>query len=136
MKIRRRVHHQSMIPTASMADIAMLLLIFFMSTTIIRSREATGVRLPGAFTGEPIRRETSIRISLSGLGEVAMNDAHVSMDQVAPLVAETLRENPALLISLYADSRTPYATVALLIEQLERARAPRVALAASRIEMP
>ena len=132
MNIRRRVHHQNMIPTASMADIAMLLLIFFLSTTIIRSREALDIRLPGATSGEPVRKETAIRLSLDSAGDVALNDARVGMGEVAPILAGKLRRNPGLSILLRADARAPYATVALLIDQLERAHAPRVSLVSNR----
>jgi biopolymer transport protein ExbD len=136
VKIRRRARHHNVIPTASMADIAMLLLIFFMSTTIIRSREALEVRLPGATTGDPIRKETAIRVSLGPSGEVALNDARVEMGEVAPILAGKLRGNPNLRILLHADARSPYAIVAALIEQLEAARAPRVALVANRKGAP
>ena len=121
-----------MIPTASMADIAMLLLIFFMSTTIIRSREVFDIHLPGTTTGEQVRRETTIRISLSPRGEVAFNDARIGLSDVGPALAEKLRQNPGLTISLHADSRAPYGAVAGLIEQIKAARAPRVTLVAAR----
>lgn len=132
MKIRRRVHHQNMIPTASMADIAMLLLIFFMSTTIIRAREILDIQLPGTTTGERVRRETTVRVSLGPGGEVAFNDARVLPEDVGAILAEKIRRNPSLTISLHADARVPYGAVALLIEQIKAARAPRVTLVGDR----
>ena len=132
MSIRRRVHHQNMIPTASMADIAMLLLIFFMSTTIIRARELLDIHLPGTTTGESVRRETTVRVSLGPGGEVAFNDARVSAQDVGAILADKIRRNPGLVISLHADARAPYGAVALLIEQIKAARAPRVTLVADR----
>ncbi len=121
-----------MIPTASMADIAMLLLIFFMSTTIIRSREILDIHLPGITTGERVRRETTVRISLGPNGEVAFNDARISLSDVGRVLAEKLRRNPALTIALHADARAPYGAVSGLIDQVKAARAPRVTLVADR----
>ncbi|HEU4334237.1 MAG TPA: biopolymer transporter ExbD [Candidatus Eisenbacteria bacterium] len=132
MKLRRRVGPQSSIPTASMADIAMLLLIFFMSTSIIRSREAMAVRLPGATAGERIRSEETIRISVGARGDVAFNDARVPLERVGALLAEKLAASPALAISLHADARTPYAVVAAVMDQLREAQATRVTLATTR----
>ncbi|HYQ95832.1 MAG TPA: biopolymer transporter ExbD, partial [Candidatus Eisenbacteria bacterium] len=83
MKIRRRAHHHNVIPTASMADIAMLLLIFFLSTTIFKGREALSVRLPGATTGEHFAREQAIRVWIGPRGEIAFNDAAVPLERVA-----------------------------------------------------
>ena len=132
MKIRRRVHPQSVIPTASMADIAMLLLIFFLSTTFIRSREPLGIRLPGAMSGAPLRRESAVRVSLGPYGEVALNDARVDPSQVASILAAKLHANPALTITLHADAAAPFTRVAALIDQLEAAHAARVSLAVDR----
>ena len=132
MNIRRRVRHQNMVPTASMADIAMLLLIFFMSTTIIRAHDSDQVRLPGATTGERVHDETSVRVALGPGGSVTLNDAPIALEDVGGTLGGKLQRNPALLISVHADGRAPYETVALLIEQLKAARAPRVALAVQR----
>jgi biopolymer transport protein ExbD len=132
VSIRRRIRHQHMIPTASMADIAMLLLIFFMSTTIIKSRELLDIRLPGTTTGDQTRRETTVRISLGPNGDIAFNDARVALPDVGRALAEKLRRNPGLTISLHADSRAPYGVIADVIEQIKVARAPHVTLVAGR----
>lgn len=136
MNIRRRVRHQSAIPTASMADIAMLLLIFFMSTTIIQSRDLMDIQLPGTTAGEQIRRETTVRVSLGPSGEVAFNDARVALSDVGRALREKLRREPTLTISLHADARAPYGAVADLIEQIKAAHAPQVTLVASRKGAP
>ncbi|MGE5175678.1 MAG: ExbD/TolR family protein [Hyphomicrobiales bacterium] len=136
MKLRRRVRHTSNIPTASMADIAMLLLIFFLSTTIIRAQGAFDVRLPGITAGERFHRETSLRIWLGPSGEVAVNDARVPLASIAGLVRGKLDANPGLVVSLHADARAPYATVSLILEELKQARAPRVVLAGSKRGRP
>jgi biopolymer transport protein ExbD len=115
-----------------MADIAMLLLIFFMSTSIIRSREGMAVRLPGATAGERIRAEEAIRISIGPEGEVAFNDARLALESVGPSLAAKFAKRPDLVVTLYADGRTPYAVVASVLEQLKAARAPSVTLAPTR----
>jgi biopolymer transport protein TolR len=128
VKIRRRARHHNVIPTASMADIAMLLLIFFLSTTIFKGREALSVRLPGATTGERFAREQAIRVWVGPRGEVAFNDAAVPMERVGEVLAAKLARNPGLNIALYADARVPYGTVARVLSEVERAHAARVTL--------
>jgi len=136
VKLRRRIRHASNIPTASMADIAMLLLIFFLSTTFIRSEEAFDIRLPGLTAGERFRGENALRVWLGPEGEVAVNDARIPLEGIAPLLADELRMNPRLVITLHADARAPYASVARVFEQLEAARAPRVVLAGTKRGAP
>ena len=132
MKFRRRVRIQPSIPTASMADIAMLLLIFFMSTSIIQTHQRAAVRLPGATAGERIHSEVMIRVSVGPDGEVAFNDARVPLASVGALLAEKRAHHPALVVALYADARTPYAIVGSVLDQLKTARMPRVTLATTR----
>ncbi len=132
MKLKRRIRIESSIPTASMADIAMLLLIFFMSTTIIGSRQGIAVRLPGATAGERLRSEGMIRVSIGPNGEVAFNDARVRLASVGVLLAEKRARRPDLVVSLHADARTPYAFVGAVLDQLKAARAPRVTLATTK----
>jgi biopolymer transport protein ExbD len=132
VKIRRAARHRNVIPTASMADIAMLLLIFFLSTTIFKSREALSVRLPGATTGEHFQRERAIRLWIGPRGEVAFNDAAVPLEQVGAVLARKLAQNPGLSIALYADARVPYGTVARVLEEVKLAHAPRVTLTTER----
>ena len=127
MNIRRRASRQGVIPTASMADIAMLLLIFFLSTAIFRSRESMEVRLPGAYSGERIRREETIRVWVGPGGEVTFNDASVAPGSVGEVLAGKLARNPGLVIALRADERVPYWRIAAMLDQLKAARAPRVA---------
>ncbi|HZE19432.1 MAG TPA: biopolymer transporter ExbD [Candidatus Angelobacter sp.] len=132
MNIQRRARHHNAIPTASMADIAMLLLIFFLSTTIFKPHDALPVNLPGSTTGERFQRERTIRVWVGPRGEVAFNDAAVPMERVGDVLAEKLRKNPGLSIALYADARVPYGTVARVLDEVERAHAPRVTLTTER----
>jgi biopolymer transport protein ExbD len=128
MRIKRHARHHNVIPTASMADIAMLLLIFFLSTTIFKPREALSVRLPGAYAGDRFRREEAIRIWIGAKGDVAFNDAAVPLERVGETLAATLGRNPRLLIAIYADAQVPYGTVARILDEVRRAQAPRVTL--------
>jgi len=132
VNIQRRARHHNAIPTASMADIAMLLLIFFLSTTIFKPHDARPVNLPGSTTGERFQRERTIRVWVGPRGEVAFNDAAVPMERVGDVLAEKLRKNPGLSIALYADARVPYGTVARVLDEVERAHAPRVTLTTER----
>ena len=136
MNIKRRARHHSTIPTASMADIAMLLLIFFLSTTIFKPREALSVRLPGAYAGERFRKEEAIRIWLGPRGEVSFNDATAPPDHVGEILAAKLAQNPKLVIALYADADVSYAAVSRMLDQLEVAHAPRVIFAAEQRRVP
>ena len=59
MRWKRPVRVEAWIPTASTADIAFLLLIFFMATTIFRMENGLPVTLPRAEAGVPVPRPAS-----------------------------------------------------------------------------
>ena len=132
MKIRRRARTHPVIPTASMADIAMLLLIFFMSTSIIQTQQGAAVRLPGSTSGQRVGAEETIRVSIGPEGGIAFNDAAIPLESVGAELAKKFDRNRGLTVSLYADARTPYSVVAAVLDQMKAARAPRVTLATSR----
>lgn len=123
MDLRRKEGSGAKIPTASMADIAFLLIIFFMVTTIFKLEEGLPISLPRTEAGEKIPREKIAHIWVDGAGTVAIDDLVVGMTDIEPLVLAKLRENPALIIAFNTDTNAPYGVMDDAIEQLKRANA-------------
>ena len=106
------------VPTSSMADIAFLLLIFFMVTTIFKMEDGLNVTLPRAETAAKQKRELIMRVWIDAIGNVSIQDKLVQVDQVAGICKAALIENPVLIVAfnivadvLYAilDPRIRYA---------------------------
>ena len=123
MELRRKEGSGAKIPTASMADIAFLLIIFFMVTTIFKLEEGLPISLPRSQAGEKIPREKIAHIWVDAAGTVAIDDLVVGMTDIEPLVLVKLRENPALIIAFNTDENAPYGVMDDAIEQLKRANA-------------
>ena len=90
-------------------------------------QETSAARTVGPWY-QAICAERSIRVWIGPRGEVAFNDAAVPMEEVGARLGAKLRTNPSLAIALYADARVPYGTVARVLDEVERAHAPRVTL--------
>ncbi|MBI4720592.1 MAG: biopolymer transporter ExbD [Chitinivibrionia bacterium] len=126
MSFQRTVQIENRIPTASMADIAFLLLIFFMSTTIFKMEEGLPVELPRAAAAQSQKQERILHVWIDAGGDVSINDKLVSAADLGDIMKAALSVNPALVIAFNADYRTAYGTVAAVIEELKKANAVRV----------
>ena len=120
---------QSEIPTASMADIAFLLLIFFMVSTTFRREQNRHLNFPRAEATQKIdeRRRNILHLWIEPDGSVYINDSRVPMDMVAEIVLPLYRESDRhLMISIRGDRDVPYRFVNAVTEQLREANAVRV----------
>ena len=123
MQFERKIRPSSKIPTASMADIAFLLLVFFMVTTIFRVEEGLPIHLPRAVVGEKVPREKVATIWVNARGQVSIDDLLVRVQDVEPIIAGKMRENPMLIVSFKADEDVPYEIMDMTMEQLKMANA-------------
>ena len=120
------------VPTSSLADIAFLLLIFFMVTTIFQSDRDRPIEWTEAGAAEKIdeKQKNILNIWMESDGAVYLNDQPHSMEQVttvvAPLYAASER---ALVISIRGDRDVPYRFIDQLQTALVAAGVVRVVFA-------
>lgn len=127
MALERRSKVEVKIPTASMADIAFLLLIFFMvSTTFVRYR-GLPVELPEAEKIQRIEtRRNLVYIWITRDGKICVNDMLADLNSLEDMMSRRMRENPRTIVSLRADEEVPYGKVSEVLQVLRRAEALRV----------
>ncbi|HKK93629.1 MAG TPA: biopolymer transporter ExbD [Longimicrobiales bacterium] len=120
------------IPDSSLADIAFLLLIFFMVTTVFRTDKEQDIVWPAAEATEKIdeKRDDILNIWLTQAGEVFINDQPLTMDQVRPIVAPIYADSDRrLVVSIRSDREVPYRLIDEMQEQLKAAGVVRVVFA-------
>ncbi len=127
----------TVIPTASMSDIAFLLLIFFMVTTVfVEYRPEHPPEIPQAESSELFQnRRNLVNLWISPEGIIQIDADIVNIEGVAPIVHEKMRENPQAIMLIKSDELTRYGRVSDVIEELRRANALRIAFAA-RSQLP
>ena len=94
LDLQRRHARMNAIPTASMGDIAFLLLIFFMVTTIFARETGLVVDLPRAEAGEKVDQELVAHIYINRQGQISIDDRLVDMPDVAALMGRKISGNP------------------------------------------
>lgn len=122
MPINKKSRKEAEIPTSSMADIAFLLLIFFLVTTTIDVDTGIGMTLPPKLDEEveppPVKERNILKILVNSEGQVLLEDepsavrlireqvvTHVKNDGKDPRYAESADK---AVVSIKVDRQTPY----------------------------
>jgi len=123
---QRKARLGAKIPTASTADIAFLLNMFFMVTTIFKLEEGLAITMPRSRAGEKVPKEKVVHIWVDRSGVISMDDLIVQMSDIEPILARKLEENPMLIVAFNTDEKTPYKVMNDAMERLKLAQALRV----------
>jgi len=120
------------IPSSSLADIAFLLLIFFMVTTVFRRGHDRPIKWPEAAAAKKIseKQKNILNIWMERDGSIYINDRPYPMQDVSavvgPLYAKSDRH---LVISIRGDREVPYRYMDMLQKELVEAGVVRVVFA-------
>ena len=126
MRLKHRFESEPVIPTASMADIAFLLIIFFMVTISFEVDKAQVV-LPSTVVRLEIPKKAAF-ISITDSGQIRVSNGEEtsvivpSIDDVLSFAATVVAINPRKEFVLKADTGVPYRTVDRVIDQLKQAK--------------
>ena len=127
MRLKARGTQNEGIPTASMADIAFLLIIFFM-VTINFEVDKTTVGLPATELRFEIPKKSAY-ISIIESGQIRVSSGEEisvpvpSADNVLSFAVDVVANNPGKAFVLKADKNVPYRYVDSVIDALKQARA-------------
>jgi biopolymer transport protein ExbD len=129
-KIGKRTASEAGIPTASTADIAFLLIIFFMLTTVFRTEKGLTLLLPEAQSTERIlKRRNVAHVWLDKTGRITINDNFLDLSGVTAVMAGKFADNPDLIAVVRADREVEYGKVNDILESLKDAGVLKVTFA-------
>jgi biopolymer transport protein ExbD len=124
--IRNRRFKGGEIPTGSMADIAFLLLVFFLVTTTIDTDKGLGIVLPPAGDVEiEIQKKNILNCLINSQGKVLLDEEPTDVEQINRIVKKKLSQNPLLIVSVKAHPKTAYSDYVRVIDQLKIANAKK-----------
>ncbi|MFZ8833038.1 MAG: ExbD/TolR family protein [Candidatus Caldipriscus sp.] len=126
-----RLDEEAEIPTASMADIAFLLIIFFMTTTNFAREKGLKFVLPEK-KDQPqevkIKSENLLKISINDKGEMFLNDEEARWENLEREVKLRLEKNPNLIIIIRTHGDTPYDYMIRAFDAVKAAGGKKVSL--------
>jgi biopolymer transport protein ExbD len=128
LQLRKKTTVDATIPTASMADIAFLLIIFFMTTTIFATEAGLTIVLPEP-ESVPVKSENILTVLVNKEGTVKIEEEVIPLDRLRAIIEEKLAANPNLIISLKTARQCRYGRMIEVFDQLKLANAPRISFA-------
>jgi len=114
------------IPTASMADISFLLLIFFIVTTSMNQDKGIGMTLPPPGEPLPIPKQNIANVWINARGEIALKEMGrdfeiVTMRQLRDRIERRIVNNPNLVVSILAERDASYRVFLDVLDELRQA---------------
>ena len=132
-RFRRKAKVGSVIPTASMAYISFLLLVFFMVSTVFVRYRGIPVNLPTAEKIEKIEMRRHIaHVWIDKSGAIMIDDKVLALDQVATVLHARVLADRRLIVSIKADGDAQFGLLSDLLQELRRVEALRVNFATER----
>ena len=126
---KKKSRSNSDIPMASLADIAFLLLIFFLVTTTIDVDRGIGLSLPAKGEETEVRTKNITNLLINAQGEILLDNEVIAINQIARRIEQKLQENPNLIVSVKTDRETKYDVFIKTLDELKMANATRISIA-------
>ena len=117
------------IPTASMADIAFLLLIFFLVTTTIDMDKGLSLVLPPPGETKEIPKKNISNLLINAQGKVMIDKEPVELRNIKGVIQKKLAANDKLIISVKTHAKTKYQSYIFVLDQLKQSNATRISIA-------
>ena len=123
------------IPTSSMADIAFLLLIFFLVTTVFEEEMGLPIDLPEAQAEEvEVSQKNIIHFLIRENGSVVVrrgestSEQIVSASEIEGIMRQEIDANPEIIAAVKTAPDAPYRHLVNVLDELQLAAAQRISL--------
>jgi biopolymer transport protein ExbD len=132
--LERKERVSDEIPTASMADIAFLLLVFFLTTTVFNEEKGLPIVLPEESEEQDVSAKNIIFFIVRPDGSVIVRRGESEQEQVVPytqiesILRTELAANENLIAAIKTDPFAPYKHMIIVLDEVKLAGADRISL--------
>ena len=127
--IKKQRRPMQEINSSSMADIAFLLLVFFLVTTTISMDKGIGLVLPSEGNELEVNRNNIVNILINESGKILLDDKPIKVNEIRGIVERRILGNPNLIFSVQTHPRTKYQDYLNVLDQLKEAKATKISIA-------
>ena len=121
MKLNRGTLSEE-IPTSSMADIAFLLIIYFMVTTTFAATRGIDFSLPPEDDSPLVDKEESVLIEINPGGVIIVDNKAMELDQILDYLEPKLERNPMKPVIIRPNEATGYGYMVSVFDELRQAK--------------
>ncbi len=118
------------IPTASMADIAFLLIIFFMLTAAFAAIKGISFGLPPEDPHQivNVRPEQALHVRVLGMSEYRLNDQPIRIEDLGPALKGRIEQNRNTPVIIDTEPTAPFEAMIAAFDEAKLAGATRISL--------
>ena len=127
--ITKRKRKVDEVNSSSMADIAFLLLVFFLVTTTISMDKGINIILPAEGSNKDVNENLIINVVLAADGSVVFDDRQHRMNEIKSLVEAAIRREKDMIFSIKTSPRADYQEYISLLDEFKKARATKISIA-------
>jgi biopolymer transport protein ExbD len=132
--MRKKNRPSGEIPTSSMADIAFLLLVFFLVTTVFDEQKGLRIVLPEAQETVEVSQKNILHLMIqpNGIVHVKRGESpqiqQVQPAEIGAIWRQEFAGNPNLIAAVKTSPQAPYRFMVDVLDQLQSARADKISL--------
>ena len=117
------------INSSSMADIAFLLLVFFLVTTTISLDKGISLILPADGNELEVNKSNIVNILVNDQGKVLIDDSPGRIKDIKSIALKRIKQNSNVIFSVLTTKRTKYKHYIQVLDQLKQAKATKISIA-------
>ncbi len=123
MKMERTTSVSDEIPTSSMADIAFLLIIYFMVTTTFTATRGLDFALPKEDDRPPIiEKEDSILVKINPGGAIEVDGKPMPLTEILDYIKGVLEKNPVKPVIIQPEPNAAYGDMVNVFDELRQSK--------------
>ncbi len=124
----------SEIPTASLADISFLLLIFFLSTCMFALEMGIPLVMPGKGSGTvKLKRSNMCVIQTLPDGRITIDREPVALEQVRAIIERKLAADDKIVVVVEVHPKSEYGLMVDVLDELRLADARKISIKAMKV---
>lgn len=127
--INKRKRKVDEVNSSSMADIAFLLLVFFLVTTTISMDKGINIILPAEGSNKDVNTEDIINVVLAADGSIVFDEKVKNIYEIKSLVENEIRKNKNMIFSIKTSTRADYQNYVALLDEFKKAKAKKISIA-------
>lgn len=129
MPTPRRARASAAIPTSTMADIAFLLIVFFLVTTSMSHDKGLGLTLPPAGSSTRVPSRNMTKVWVNAAGEIMHDQDLVTLEQLGERVRSMTEANENLIVSIKTDPEAAYEFFVDVVDEVKKAGNDKISIA-------
>jgi len=129
-KIKQAKKMAAEISNSSVSDIAFLLLIFFIVTTVFVKEKGLRVNLPRAESIDKIIRKNAVTVYIDARGVISIDDFVVGIPMIENVMLRKMSEDYNMVTAFRTDQNTQFGVMADVMNQMRLANALKVSFEA------